>query len=446
MIRARLFLCGVLAVFPCDAFARVFAPEVFTLANGLRIVVVRNDLSEAFAQMLWFSAGAADDPAGKEGVAHYLEHMMFKDTQKLEAGDFSAHIALRAGKDNAFTRQDATAYHVTLGTEWLGLALALEAERMHALFIDAAKAETERGVILNEREERTQSDPAALFHERFAKAFWGAQHPYSRPVIGEKETVSIITAQDLRSFYARFYAPRNAVLVVCGNVQTADVLRLADGTFGRIPSGDARRSVVLPAPLSKPFTQAFSMRDTRVRQPFFIKKTLAPSLRDDARRAAALEVLAETLGGGEVGLLYRAFVMGTTGQASALDVYYDDTTRGPAAFSVAGTPVPGGDPHALAKDVEAYLRFLRRKGFSGTDVGAAKKRLLADAVFVQDDFMAPAHVLGKALAAGYGLDAVEEWPARIARVRARDVTAALEMILEEKHTLTGFLLTQESAP
>lgn len=443
MIRAILLLCFVFALFSNSAAAKVFAPEVFTLANGLRVVIVRNALSEAFAQMLWVSAGAVDDPEGKAGVAHYLEHMMFKDTKRLEAGDFSASIAARGGKDNAFTDADSTAYHITIGTETLGLAMALEAERLDALLLDPSKVETERAVILNERRERTQGDPAAAFQEEFTKTFWSG-HPYGRPIIGEERTIKNITVEDLQAFYKRFYVPRNAVLLISGAVKTADVLRLASGTFGRLPSEKERGSLALSTPLRAPSLRVMTMRDARVRQPFFVKRTLVPSLRNNAQQAAAFDVLAEVLGGGEVGILYRRFVM-EKGQVSAIDVHYDSVTRGPATFSIAGTPVPNGDPKALARAVALYLRALERKGFSAADVGAAKKRLLASAVFVQDDLMVPAHILGQALANGYDLDAVEAWPTRIARVQARDVATALHALLAEGHALTGFLLT-ENAP
>ncbi len=406
------------------AEAAVFYPEVKTLSNGLQVVVVPGALSPAVAQAVWYKAGAADDPPGLSGLAHYLEHLMFKDN------DYSEKVAAQGGSDNAFTDADATAYHVSVAAERLPLALALEAERMKTLSVSREGAESELSVVLSERQERTDNDPQGLFYEKLRAALF-PDHPYGRPVIGWREDIEKLSLKDARAFHDAFYAPNNAILVVSGDVRPAEVFALAAETFGRLPARGGAKTGALPLPQA--FIRArIEMKDGRVNQPFFVRLLVAP------KNVHALEVLAEVLSGGEVGLLHRHFVLETK-TASGIEASYDPTSRGPALFSLLGTPIPGGDTRKLEKNVEAYLRNLARTGLKAKDVEAAKRRLQDDALFARDRLMAPALVLGQALAVGQTIEDVEEWPDRIRAVTPREVNKALREILASPRQVQGVL-------
>lgn len=432
------FLCLLL----CSAFpahAAVFYPETYTLANGMRVVIVPHHLSDAVAHMVWYKAGAVDDPIKKSGIAHYLEHMMFKGSQKLAAGAYSTQIARLGGTDNAFTSHDVTAFHVKISKDHLPLVMQMEAERMRSLLVNSTEAQTERDVVLRERSQRTDNKPMGLFYEKLNHLFWGS-HAYGRPVIGWRDEITKLSTKDIKDFYQCYYAPNNAILVVSGNVKTKAVLGLAAATFGRLnATADNPRQFILVAPNILPSQKQFVMKDARVKQPFWIKKILAPSYHQSVKQAVALEVLIEILSGGEVGLLYRYFVVDKK-SAAFVGSSYDPVGRGPSTFSFMVTPSSGIEIYDLEKRIEKYLKRLAEKGISPKGVKAAQQRMLDEAIFARDGLMGPAQILGGMLAAGLSVGDVEDWPSRVMAVTVAQVNQALRALLKEPHYMTGMLL------
>lgn len=438
---ALLFLAGALSV-GAPVRAAVFNPELYTLANGMRVVVVNNRLSDAVVQMVWYGVGALDDPAGKTGSAHFLEHLMFKGTDKVPDGAFSSAIAAMGGEDNAFTTQDSTAYYVTVSRQNLATAMMMEADRMRGLVIDEQAARTELDVVRSERQERTDNKPQGLFEEKMRAALFG-DHPYGRPVIGWPQDLAQMTPADARAFYKKYYAPENAVLVLSGNVTGGEALQLASATFGRLDGGATRiaSKTAWPKPPKGP---TIVMREARIKQPLWTKRVIVASVREEARKAAALEVLSEVLSGGEVGKLYRHFVMGKQ-TASAIDVSYDSTARGPAVFSIVAAPTGTQGAQALARDVGKMLRQWAAQGIEPQSVEQAKQRMQDSAIFARDRLMAPAQILGEALATGGSLKDVESWPESVRAVTKEEVDQALRDLVESKYSVEGFLLPQERA-
>lgn len=429
-----LFLLSLFLTSPSIAHAAVFNPHSFTLANGMEVVVVQNRLSPAVAVMVWYKVGAMDDPAGRTGLAHYLEHMMFKGTEAVPAGKFSEQISALGGEENAFTTQDYTAYHEAVAAEHLGLIMQLEADRMKGLTLSSAVEE--RAVVLSERQERTENSPQGLFREKMAAALY-PDHPYGRPVIGWKEDIAGLEPQDIRAFYAQHYRPNNAILAVSGNVEVADVMRLAAGTFGRLEGG-AARSPAIVAQVKPPAQLRVERQDARVTQASFIQSHVLSGIAPNSRRSYALDVLAEILSSGEVGLLHKAFVLEAR-TASAVSASYSAATRGPASFAFAATPSPGADVRALEADLKAYMQKLARKGVSAADVARAKQRMLDSAVFARDKLMAPAQIFGATLAVGQQIADVESWPERVSHVTQADVNHALRALVANKNAVTGIL-------
>jgi len=440
MTNCVFVLSFALLAWAAPAQAAVFSPQTFTLSNGLQVVIVTNRLSPAVAQMVWYKVGAIDDLVDRSGTAHYLEHMMFKGTQEVPAGAFSQILAAQGGDENAFTTHDTTAYHEIVAADRLALVMQLEADRMRNLTLLPDEATPELAVVLSERQERTDNNPAGLFQEKMAAALFGKQ-PYGRPVIGWRKDIERIAPLDAMRFYRAHYAPNNAVLVVSGNVEVSEVLRLASGTFGRLPA-----QPVAPRPtfgaLAVPRQKRVEMQDSRVTQPSFIQMISMPSAKQDQRRADALEVLAELLSGGEVGLLYQHFVV-QKNSASGIDASYDSLSLGPTLFSLSATPSPKQDVRALEVQVKSFLHRLAAKGVSSRDVAAAKQRMEDSAIFARDRLMAPAQILGRALAVGEPLASVENWPERIRAVTVDDVNKALSAVLARPYQVTGIL---EPAP
>lgn len=441
LLKIGLAVASICVSLPSQGYGAVFYPENYTLANGLRVVIVQNKLSPAVAQMVWYKVGSVDDPRGLSGMAHYLEHMMFKGTADVPSGAFSALIAGMGGDDNAFTTHDTTAYHEIVAAENLGAVMALEADRMRSLQIDPKQALPERDVVLSERQQRTDNSPQGLFAEKMAATLF-PNHPYGRPVIGWAGDIARFSPEETRAFYRAHYAPNNALLIVSGNVETADVLRLADATFGRLA---ASKDVPLRPDLGKvspPSQPRVEMKDTRVRQPFVVQRYIVSSRRADPPLSYALEVLSEVLGADEVGLLYRHFVMDRK-LAAGINASYDPISLGPSVFAFGATPAPGQDIRRVEKEMKAYLRKLARRGIDAKAVRAAQQRLEDSAVFARDRIMAPAEILGASVATGLSVNEVERWPHRIRAVTPDQVNAALRALLANPYHVTGIL---EGAP
>jgi zinc protease len=318
------------------------------------------------------------------------------------------------------------------------MIMQMEAERMRGLALSADEAASELAVVLSERQQRTDNSPQGLFEERLRAALFPG-HPYGRPVIGWRKEIERLSPQDARAQYDRYYRPDNAILVVSGDVKSADVLRLAAGTFGKLPASETPGArAEFPPPLA-PFEKRIEMRDGRVKQPYVTWRfAVASAMTQRKNESDALTVLAEVLSGGEVGLLYRRFVVETQ-KAGGLDVSYDPAARGPAVFSIAATPASGGDVRQLEKEIDAYLLTLSRKGLSRADVSAAKRRLQDGAVFARDRLMAPAEILGEALAIGQKIEAVEKWPEAIGAVSAAQVNEAFRKLVSSSRQVRGIL-------
>lgn len=443
MNRKKLNACFAagLFLFSPSANAAVFHPEHYTLSNGLEIVIIPGALSPALAQMVWYKAGSADDPAGKSGLAHYLEHLMFKGTDKVPPGGFSAEIAAQGGSENAFTGYDSTAYYIAIASDRLALAMQMEADRMTDLRLTPDIALPERAVVSSERQERTEDDPHGLFQEKLRAALFPG-HPYGRPVIGWREEIDTLTPEDALAFYRAHYAPNNAVLAISGDVSTQEVLRLACATFGRLPPVPLPQRTELPSAKS-PAQKVISEKESRVTQPYFVRAIVAPSNGTNAKKAHAIEVLSEVLGGGEVGLLRKKFVLESR-EASGIDVSYDPAARGESVFFIVATPASNGDVRKMEKRVRAYLAALAKRGIGPKLVQEAQKRLIDGAVFARDRLMAPANILGEALSLNRPIASVENWPQYIRAVRTEDVTKALRELLGSNRQILGFLEPEET--
>jgi zinc protease len=436
---AGLFL-GAALMFagPATGLADVFEAHEFTLSNGLDVVVVPNHLSPIVVQAVVYKAGAADGLPGKNGIAHFLEHLMFKGTKTLAQGQFSKEIDKRGGTDNAYTSQDITVFHQEIAKEHLPLIMRMEADRMVNLTLTDAIVLPERDVILQERGERIDNEPGARLSEAIDAALY-RNHPYRLPVIGWRHEMETYTTEDALAFYKRFYEPNNAVLVIGGDVTVEEVRALAEKYFAPIPKGEAvvRQRLQEPPP-SAPRRVALS--DEHVRQPYLIRSYLAPNFRNaKGNEGYALTVLSEILTGGSAGRLYRRMVIEQQ-SALGIDTDYDGGSYDIGRFSIYATPRQGGDLAAVERAMDGEIAALLKDGVTEQEVSDAKRRLQIAAVKARDSVSGPVFTVAEALGKGRTLADVQAWPDRIGAVTAADVLTIAARIFRPENSVTGTLL------
>lgn len=430
-------LMALMGTYPAQA--EVFSPAVFHLANGLQVVVIEKHRSPVVTQMLWYKVGASHEPKSKTGMAHLLEHLMFKGTQKFPDGAFSTMLARYGGNENAFTALDYTGYHQTVSSDHLEMVMELEADRMRNLVLMQGDIDTEREVILEERRQRIGNNPSGELRIKIDQALFPNDHPYGRPVIGWEEDIRSITRQDLEAFYKLHYSPANAILVVAGDVTSGEVKALAQKYYEPITNGPAPKPAHVAMP-PKGEPAKVQLKDQRVRQPGWSLSILAPSLSsEDKREIAALEVLDEVLGGGTTSRLYRALVV-EQGIAVAAGARYSSGASGPGRFSFYASPKPGVALEKLQSATAAEVEKFLENGFAAGELARVKKRMLADAIYVRDDLKSGAWALGGALAAGHSVDDVEGWPDRIRSVNAQDILNAARKLWKDPRRVSAQLL------
>jgi zinc protease len=417
-------------------------PQVsrFTLANGLDVVVIPDRRAPVVTHMIWYRVGAADEPEGKSGIAHFLEHLMFKGTAKHPAGEFSKVVAEIGGQENAFTSQDYTAYFQRVAREHLRTVMAFEADRMTGLVLTDEVVAPERDVVLEERRMRVDSDPAAQLSETLGATLY-LHHPYGTPIIGWKSEIEKLNREDALAFYRRFYTPQNAILVVAGDIDPDEVKRLAEETYGKVaPNGEAvtgpRERVREPEPLA---ARRVTLADEKVRQPTLQRSYLAPSYRMAAPgEAEALDVLAQVIGSPTTGVLHRKLVLDRK-LAVSVGAWYGGTAWDQTRFGIYAVPREGTSLDQLDRAIDEVIAEVVTSGVPERDVERAKSRLIAEAIYDRDSQSTLARVFGVALTTGLSIDDVTQWPSRIEKVTADDVRQAAARWLEKRRSATGFL-------
>ena len=433
---AVVFLLANITAQP--AVAQIFNPTTFTLDNGLEVVVIENHRAPVVTHMVWYKVGAADEPPGKSGIAHFLEHLMFKGTAKRGPGEFSEIIARNGGSENAFTSQDYTGYFQSITADRLALMMELEADRMNGLVLTEEIIQPERQVVIEERRSRTDNSPRALLSEQVTAATY-SNHPYRLPIIGWEHEIRALTRQEIVDFYRTWYAPNNAVLVVSGDVTPEQVRELAETHYGPIPA-KALSPRIRPSEPPHHAPREVVLRDARVDQPGWSRRWLAPSyVAGDKEHAYALEILAEIIGGGSSSRLYASLVIDQALAVSA-GAWYSPDQLDLTTFGVWFSPRPNVDVDKLADALqEQIVRFLK-DGATEEEVERAKQRLVDSAVFARDSLGRPARIFGVALTTGQSVEDVEQWPARISAVTVEQVNAAARAVLRPETSTTGILL------
>jgi len=408
-----------------------------TLSNGLKVIVKEDHRAPVIVQQIWYRAGSIDESTGKTGVAHVLEHMMFKGTKAVPAGEFSRRIAAAGGRENAFTSSDYTAYFQQLHKSQLPLAMKLESDRMHNLDLTAEEFGKEIKVVMEERRMRTDDEPHALMNEKMMAAIF-QEHPYQHPVIGWMSDLEVMTVEDARAWYKQWYAPNNATLVIAGDVKADEVFALAQRYYGAIPK--------VAQPPRRNFTEPPQIGVKRLvvkapaELPLLVMAYHAPAIANPDRdwKPFALEMLAGVLSGSDSARLNKHLVREQQ-IASETDAGYDSTSRGPGLFSLKATPSAG----KTAQDVEAALRqeiaLLVKDGVSEEELKRSKAQVTADEVYKRDSLFYQAMQIGQMESIGLGHRTIQVMLEKLQAVTAEQVRQVAKEFLQDDNLTVAVL-------
>ena len=384
----------------------------FTLDNGLPVVVIPDRRVPVVTHMVWYRNGSADDPIGQSGIAHFLEHLMFKGTETHPAGEFSKVVSALGGQENAFTSYDYTAYFQRVAREHLPTMMGFESDRMSGLSFDDDVVAPERDVVLEERRMRVETDPSAQLSEAMAAALF-VHHPYGTPIIGWMHEIEGLNRGHALGYYRRFYTPENAILVLAGDVEPDEMRRLAEDTYGRVAPRGERPERLRPREPEPRAARHITVADPKVEQPTLQRLYLVPSsITGQGRDAYALDLLAELLGGGPTSHLYRKLVL-EGGLAVNAGAWYMGSAIDDSRLSV----------YAIER---------------------AKTRLVAETIYSADSQSSLARIYGAALAIGEGIESVRRWPEAVEAVTRDDLASVAERFLVPRRSVTGRLAKAEA--
>jgi zinc protease len=395
--------------------------------------------------MVWYRVGSSDEVSGKSGLAHFLEHLMFKGTSKRAPGEFDRLIDINGGQGNAFTTRDYTAYFQRIASDRLELMMELEADRMQNLVLTDENVLPELDVVREERRERTDNDPSALLGEQIDAAMYTA-HPYGKPVIGWMSEVANLTRDDALAFYRAHYTPANAVLVVAGDVTPEQVKVLAEKYYGNLKNSFTpapRVRTPEPEPIA---ARRVTLVDPRAASPAVQRSYLAPSYASQTgREAMALDLLAEILGSGTQSRLYKSLVLEQKIAAYAAAWYSGDQLDS-GTFGVYGAPNPGADLDKVEAAIDAVLDDVLKNGVTQVELDRVRNQAIAERVYTLDNQAALARMAGVALTTGLSARSIFDRDVEIAKVTLDDMKAAAAKIIDLKRSVTGVLLPEPQTP
>ncbi|WP_371931008.1 M16 family metallopeptidase [Roseovarius sp. MMSF_3281] len=439
----RLLLAVLMAMstftLPLHADDQVTA---FTLDNDMEVVVIEDHRAPVVVHMVWYKAGSADEKPGVSGVAHFLEHLLFKGTETLDPGELSATVSRNGGSDNAFTSHDYTAYFQRVAADRLELMMRMESDRMVNLQLDESDIATERDVIIEERNQRVENNPGALFREQKSAAQY-LNHRYGVPIIGWQHEMQQLDLADALEYYETYYAPNNAVLVVAGDVQPGEVRKLAETYYGAIPANPElpeRSRAKEPRQMAE---RRLAYEDSRVAQPYVTRSYLAPERDSGAQeKAAALTLLADILGGGSTSVMAEKLQFDDQ-IAVHTSAYYRGKSLDQTTLNFYVVPAPGVTLDQAEDGLDRVLTEFLETGVDRAQLDRIKMQVKASQIYARDDVNALANRYGRALTQGLTVEDVQAWPEILQAVTPEDIMAAAHDVLDRKNSVTGRLMAPE---
>jgi len=435
-----------------SSFAQAEIQE-FKLSNGMKVIVQEDHRAPVVVSQVWYRAGSLDEVNGKTGVAHVLEHMMFKGTKHVPTGQFSRIVAAAGGKENAFTGTDYTCYYQQLEKSHLPLSLKLESDRMSNLVITDEEFAKEIKVVMEERRWRTEDKPQSKVNEQFQSTSFNA-HPYARPIVGWMNDLENMTAADAREWYNTWYAPNNATLVVVGDVKTQEVLKLAKQYFGAI------KPKVLP--VRKPQTEPAQIGERRVvvkapgKLPYLMMGFHVPTLHsateskpataEQAWEPYAFDVLSGVLSGNDSARLNQKLVRETS-IAVEVGAGYDTTARGrEALFELVGTPAEGKTVAELEAALTTQIELIKTNGVTQQELDRVKAAVIAADIYQRDSMFYQAMQIGQLETMNYSWRLLKEYPEKLKAITSEQIQAVAKKYLVKDNMTIATLDPQPIDP
>ena len=417
--------------------AAIANPYETTLPNGLRVIVKEDHRAPTAVQMVWYRIGSIDEVDGASGVAHVLEHMMFKGTPSVGPGEFNKRVAAAGGRDNAFTSRDYTAYFQQVPKEKLEEMIQLEADRMRHLNVDAKEFEQEIKVVMEERRMRTDDNPQSkLFEQMNAVAF--QSHPYRRPIIGWMNDLETMTAADAKAWYDTWYVPNNATLILTGDIDHKQAFALAEKHYGALE----RRPLPTRKPLAEPAQEGTRRVNVKApaELPVLIMGYKAPILRDVEKDSDpyALEMLSAVLDGHDAARFNKHLVREQK-VALSVGIDYDPTARGPGMIYLHGSPAEGKTVPELEAALRGEIERVQKEGVSPQELKRAKAQLLASEVYKLDSMFGQAMEIGQTEAVGIPYQKLDRILEKLQNVSATDIQAVAKKYFSDDTLTVGVL-------
>jgi zinc protease len=440
MRRMMLLVAGLFSM-----TAPVHAKEMvtdFVLDNGMQVVVVEDHRAPVVMHMVWYKAGSADETPGVSGVAHFLEHLLFKGTDTLEPGEFSATVSAHGGRDNAFTSYDYTAYYQRVAADRLELMMQMESDRMVNLRLTEDDILTERDVIIEERNQRTENSAGALFREQRNAAQY-LNHRYGVPIIGWRHEMEGLDLEAALDYYERYYAPNNAILVVSGDVYPDDVRALAEQYYGMIPANPDLPERARPQAPPQTSARRMEFRDPRVAQEYVTRSYLAPERDAGAQEeAAALTMLAQVLGDGPNSVLARDLQFGTK-QAVYVSAFYSGVSLDDTTFNLVIVPSQGVSLAEAEEALDGAVQKFIEDGVDQAHLDRIKMKIRSNQIYARDSADSVGNRYGRALTSGLTVEDVQAWPEILQAVTAEQIVEAAKRVFAEDRSVTGWLMRPE---
>ncbi len=446
-MKIHIFLLALLlVVIPIKSIsAKTFGAQTFTLDNGMQVVVIPNHRAPIVTHMLWVKVGGADNLPSQSGMAHYFEHLMFKGTPTIPAGEYSKTIKTLGGNENAFTGADFTAYFESVAVTNLPKVMEMQADRFQNLAPLDADFKSEKMVVLEERRQRTENDPRALFSEQMDAALF-INHPYGTPVIGWMDEIKNYEWSDVKKYYDNWYSPNNMILIVSGDI-TADKLKpLAHKYYGSLPKKELLPRVRPNVPPMFGDT-VLTMNHKQIHQPLFYKTYIAPNESEFRKDSLSLQVLSQILDGGPTARLYKRLIVEQK-KAINISFSYNANALDYGTISLFATPADGVDVKDMDTLIEQEIRDVIENGVLESEIRDAIQQLQDQAIFARDSVAGPAMIFGYVLTTGGTIDGIENWPNDIATITADDVQKAAKKYLDKnspwvRAPITGYLLPEQ---
>ena len=418
--------------------SKLFDAKQFKLKNGLQVIVIENSRAPVVSQMIWYNVGSIDEKFGKSGLAHFLEHLMFKGTKKFPSGYYSKYISKNGGTENAFTSFDYTAYYQIVPTEHLEKIVELEADRMTNLTLTDEQVETEKKVILEERYQRIDSKPSAILDESIRKSLF-PNHTYGTPIIGWEHEIKALTIDDVRKFYNDYYNPKNAILIFSGDVSLKKAKEYSEKYFGKIKVKNQINinRIKLNDPVLRTNIR-INYDDENVKQKIWKRSFKTSSYKESIKNGIALDLGLKILTGGSTSILYRELVEKKK-LVSSIGGYYQGMSRDKATVNFYAIPNENVEISNLEKQIYEIMKQSVVNGITEDRFILQKKKYEHESIYLRDSIFQPAQIVGEALSIGIALEEIESWDEFLNEITIDDVKNELKKFIKNNNYVTGLL-------